>query len=632
MTTSRVRAWFVPSLFIGLLLAPALAIAEVPAPAIADQELRPDVVAAFGEASHDERVAAPRPSSRGSAEMRARSGDPEKNDLLHRAPKRRQSPLWPRQWAYSVALFVALACGILAFAFRELRSSFQSRSPDLLPGFAVFFIALVLRLAIPIGPTNWHTHLFGVGTVENFARFGPGTWVLQAGLWSLFSPSDVVLGRAHAVIGALSVPLLYAILRARKTSIAIATSVAIFWALSPVHIRISASFSEHVVSSTLSLLLLLVALRGGSFGVALSALLIPAIALCRFDAWPQLAMVPLWIVFGNLAEEQRGFRSRIWAATPYFAIWAVAGLIIQRAFFSGGLSHPPPAISEVLGELFGLGRFLIHYFGAANTYPFWFSPVAAWLMIPGAYWMFKKRRLLLVTLIWTLLVSFVPLGRSPGELVTARYFLPALALLLIPAGHGLEWLLARTKLQNPWPFRGLAYVAAFAMALPSIGYRYGFQDEYDFLRSELATLSPDCTIVTLPVRHPSMPRDIDCCMALPYSPLALVFPGMKLIELEDRDLRFDDLETECVVYYENPICHLDPASDWEGIWDETRETFNERCSGIVETNRLERIAHSEFSNEQIDPRPLFRDRAPQGTIYRVMKAADDISELGEARD
>lgn len=615
------RARRVHSLIIAVILASSIAHADASASASAPFEAPHAAETGFGEARRFNSTGDPEASPSSSARS-APSADSRKNDLLHRPPKHDPNPAWSRRWAFSVGIFALVVFGILAFAWRELKGAIQTRSRELFPVLAAFAVALALRLATPLGPSNWHTHLY-IG--DNFARFGPGTWVVQAGLWSLFSPSDVVLGRAYAVIGALSVPLLYAILRSAKASVTVATSVAVFWALSPVHIRISASFSEHVLSSTLTFLLLLVALRRGAYALAFSALLICAIGLCRFDAWPQLAMVPVWIALLDARDEPRSWPSRLLTAWPYFAVWIFCGIVIKQIFLREGLSHPMPTPSEMLAEFLGLTRWVSHYFEVAIESPHWFSPVAALSMIPGAIWMARKRPLFLVALVASLLISFVPLARTPGELVTSRYFLPALALLLIPAAYGLEWLLVRTKLENPWPVRGLVYLGALALSVPALSYRYTFQDEYQFLHRELARLSPTCTVVTLPVRHSSMPRDLDCCMALPNSSLGLAFPRMNLIELEDQDERFDDLGTECVVYYENPICNLDPGPEWENMLDETKAIFRERCARIRASHRLEPIAFEEFSRVSVNPRPLFQEEAARGTLYRVIQAPRDSS-------
>lgn len=317
---SRARVCLV---FLLVLITPVLALAEAPSSASADAQLHP--VAVLDEPSHCESDAAPRQASPPPELTTASTGVRSANQLLNRPPKYRPNPAWPRQWAFAVGLFVLAGLGVLAFAGRELRRCIRERSPDGLPALALFAVALVLRLATPVGPTNWHTVLYGLSDPDVTARFGPGTWVVQAGLWSLFSPSDVALGRAYAFLGALSVPLLYAIVRAHKASIAVATSVAMFWALSPVHIRISASFSEHVVSSTLTFLLLFVALRRGLFAIALSALLFVAIGLCRFDAWPQLAMVPLWVALVDGGDGNLNRSSRLWRASSYLALWAARG-------------------------------------------------------------------------------------------------------------------------------------------------------------------------------------------------------------------------------------------------------------------------------------------------------------------
>ena len=618
----RARLWLAPFLFVLVLVVPTLALAEAPAAASADVPARP--VAALETREEAENVA--RPSPRVEATTRAHSV----SDLVNRRPKHAPNPAWPSQWRFSVGLFALVGLGILAFAANELRRSFRERSPDRLPALALFVVALGLRLAVPIGPTNWHTHLFGLWDPDVTARFGPGTWVLQAGLWSLFSPSDVVLARAYAVIGALSVPLLYGILRAQKASIAVATTFAMFWALSPVHIRISASFSEHVVTSTLTFLLLLVALRGGAFALGFSALLFAAIGLCRFDAWPQLALVPLWLALVGKGEGER-WSARLANALPYLVLWGGTGLYLEANFLSEGGSHPMPRVEEVLEQVFGLRHwFQVDYLSEAHRLPHWFSPVVVWLTMVGLVWMAVKRRALLAAVIGVLLVSFVPMGRAPSELVTARYFLPALAIVLVPAAYGLEWILERTKLPKPWAWRGGVYVAAFALVIPALGHRYTFQDEYVFLRDELSRLEPGCAVVSLPVRHESMPRDIDCCMSPPLSSLDLALPELRLVELDDAETRFE-VGGECLVYYEGPICHLDPDDRWKGLWDGTASFFRRRCDAIRANNRLEPLARAEFSKALPDPWTLFVGEPAQGTLYRVRPTSGEEPASDTAR-
>src|SRR5690606_14523814 len=112
-----------------------------------------------------------------------------------------------------------------------------------------------------------------------------------------------------------------------------------------------------------------------------------------------------------------------------------------------------------------------------------------------------------------------------------------------------------------------------------------------FLRNELSRLEPGCAVVSLPVRHEVMPRDIDCCMSPPLSSLDFVFPQIHFVDLDDSATRFE-VGGECLVYYENPICHLDPSAEWRGMWDGTTSFFRKRCDEIRESNRLELLAHA----------------------------------------
>lgn len=517
--------------------------------------------------------------------------------------------------AFTSTLYGSAACLVVWLMTRELKEAVRSRAAASWVGLSLLVLALAIRLALPITPSNWYTLFHRQG--DGGARFGPGSWVVQEALWDITTPSDVVLALVHAVIGAATVPLVFAVLRARKLPLRVATSAAVFLAIMPAHARVSASWSEHTISSTLTWVLILAAVRGGLGAIAASMVLVPAIALIRFDAWPALVMVPAWVVLRDRDEPTPPGLSPSWFSAWYWALWAIVGIAIYFSFVRFG--HPLPPYGEWLAATL---QWLPVYFTLSVLPPFWLSPVM-WLSAVGAVWMFRNRPRLLATVVVSLLASFVPLGRVLFDLVTARYFLPAIAITLIPAAFGLERILTRLPWKKRWFLRAGVYMSTLLCAIPAYAARYTFQDEYDFLRQELASLPPGCTVVHLPVQHESFGRDVDCCLDPGRSALTLAYPEIHWRALEDAEVRLDESPGECVVYYESPACMLDPAPSWGPEGERVKAFYASRCTDIFAQSRLEPIAAKAVSPRTANWQSLFEAEPPRAALYRVRTSASE---------
>src|SRR5207249_1901276 len=138
-------------------------------------------------------------------------------------------------------------------------------------------------------------------------------------------------------------------LREWGLSLAAVSVTVLLFALAPLHVRIAASGSEHVLSSTLTIAVLLAWTRGVQRRrrtlLVLALLLVPFVALTRPDAWPALAMVPLWSLLRPRGQDDR--RREIYLALGYAALWAAVGAIVYVAVVVPA-HHPGPDMNVLL--------------------------------------------------------------------------------------------------------------------------------------------------------------------------------------------------------------------------------------------------------------------------------------------
>ncbi len=480
----------------------------------------------------------------------------------------------PTQWTSNTRLHrIAIAALLLSAVslvwlflpvFRRRASSYDRSC--LLIAVVLFALAVAVRVATPWSLANWYAEVLPVDGPAPSARFGPGHVVVQQWLRALFPWREGTLMLAQQVVGAVMIPLAVAFVHALALPPVAAAATGLFVALAPLHVRASSSPSEHVLSATLTMALFLLWIRGVRQKSMLSLLLclplMVGIVLTRVDGWPFLIAVPL---FPLATEVMAARRWAGWAAVVYATAWGLVGACAWFAIV--GPSHHPHADGA---EMLSTAIHLFSQYGrVATAHPYWYSPVAVVLALPGIVWLAFRRLRLLAALGLALACGFVPLGRqlTHDGLLGARYFLATLPFSLLPAGLGfailLEAVYRRLAERNTRAVRGLGLAASAGLfvtiagpAIPAYRYRYAFQDEYAELRKAVTVLPDGCVVASLPVRHASFGLDLDASLDLARSPLPLAHPQLRFITLPLDVSSVSNAAFSCMVYYETSACSI----------------------------------------------------------------------------
>jgi hypothetical protein len=447
---------------------------------------------------------------------------------------------------------------------------------------AVTVVALAARLIVEPLPANWYTDAMG-----GAPRFGVGASALIDALRTLGATSDVALFRAYAVIGACAPALLLSILHSRAVSFRVAAISAASLALWPLHIRLSASSSEHVLSSTLTLLALAAWLRGGALcGIAILAAC--GAAATRVDAWPLLGAIPFWDLLRD-KDERRNDGAKV-AAIVFWALWIVMGVILVNGVVLP--SHEPmPSIAARAANAAG---FVLALGVLAFRPPFWLGPAVFVLANVGAVSLARRRPRLAITMLAWLLVAPLAIARAPVDSINVRYYVAVLPIVLIACAEGIDRVVRRSRRQAV-PI----LVAAGALTLVSswiaFSFRYTFQDEYVFLRHALASVPSSCTVAQLPVRDQRFGRDLDCCLDAPRSTLTLAFPSLSFVTIPEGKLP----DADCIAYYETAACSMRDTDEVEKRYRPALVYLRETCPRLSGEGGLGELATAKVAPHAI---------------------------------
>jgi hypothetical protein len=363
--------------------------------------------------------------------------------LLQRAPRIEPTPETTPLYVGLQWLLAALVLLAGAVAVRELRRWPDPAWTGLLLG--SFGLALTVRLTLPHVPTNWYSEVLPATGPPTWMRFGPGSFAWQALVRRVAPWNETTLYFSQSLLGSLAIPLFVLVLRELAVGWRAAAATAILFALSPFHARISASSSEHVLASTLTIAQLAAWLAGvrrrDPWLILLAMLLLPAAVLTRVDALIQVALIPLW----SLARGRSSWR-------PYFlyALVAAATGVLAYVAIVRTSNHPSPELpmmAQALRDVFP------QYLKLATQAPGWFPLCSVALTGLGVLVMLLKRPALLGCIVVSLLASFGLLGRSflHDELVGARYFLFTIPMFLLLAPRVDSGAAGRRRRRGPHP-------------------------------------------------------------------------------------------------------------------------------------------------------------------------------------
>lgn len=531
---------------------------------------------------------------------------------------------------FALALLLLLWMGVRRLRHPQPLGAEQRRW--LLLGVAAFLLALLVRLSVTPALANWYAIVLPAsGTIGG--RFGPGGLIFQRVLSLLFPWSDRTLFVADAVLGAAAVAFVVGIARERRLPVGAAGALVVLFALAPLHVRISASPSEHVLASTLTLAGLWAWLRAQRFdsraGALLALLLLAGAVMTRAEFWVQIVAIAAWGILRDPVEQAPAPPRRWRFAAVFAATWLLVGV---AAYFTIVVpSHQPgPAIE---GMQRAARQLVAQYADVAFSPPHWVSPLAVVLALPGLGYLLVRRWRLLAGILLFLVLAFVPLGRTLQHdgLLGARYFLATLPLfLMLPAcgiyvcGRGIVWGLRRVpRLADAARVeQAVTMLLLFAVALgdlalvaPAYRARYTFQDEYRFLRGALARVPAGCLVASLPVRSTRYGRDLDCCLDIEKSPLSIAYPKLRFAVLRHPG----DLEGPgCRYYYQSAACSIDlPQAEIAPV-DRRALDFLRRACREVSKARLSPVAGARVSPRSTNG--YFGRRAPEVRLFRVGSA------------
>lgn len=489
-------------------------------------------------------------------------------------------------------------------------------------GLSAFAGALALRIALPFSLGNWYSEVLPASGPPPWMRFGPGFFALQsllrdAGIWNART-----LAWSQMLLGAAAAPLFVALLRELRVGLSGSAAAVVLLILAPFHARLSATTSEHVLASTLCLVLLLAWMRAARrrdlMWLAAALLLFPAVCATRVDMSVQAALVLPWPLLRDAIERRDG-RHTNWWVVVIMTLVATTALFATYQLIALPSQHPIP---DREWFRFALRYFIPQFWWLSTTDPGWISLSSVLLAGIGLVAMTVQRPLLFVRVATTLAVAFIVSGHTfmHDELVGARYFLFLIPVFLIASGYGFGALLAivpRDRRVGAATAALLVLAAWTALAgRGAYAARYAFQDEYSFARTALAQLPSGCSVYQERIRADALPGDLDCCLDLARSPLVLDFPALRFLDLPDhRDAIFS--ESPCTAYYEGVACAIVPGPpDRSGhqFAQEAAAYFQPRCAAVHRRGRLTPVA--EIATSSRTTRGLFADERPRVRLYR----------------
>ncbi len=538
--------------------------------------------------------------------------------------------LWPAAWLGLVGAAAASASlgpaalaqswlgltlvATLGWAWSRHRAARLDEAPEqrqwTLTTAAVFATAWVIRALVEPGLANWYTDVLIPPDAPD-GRFGAGAEVVQQALSWLGLYSADGWRWANVTFGAAGCAALVACARGLSLSPVAGLTAGLLLAVAPLHVRVSASPSEHVVGALLLLI-----------GFAMCAG-----AIRRADRW-RLLVGTMWLLAATLVRADSIFQAAAllaiaWAASPDWRLRpAVAAIAVLLMSWTAvlyvsvvvGSNHPTPGLQGHLDAAADLLSQLSVGFSA----PHWLSPITLVGAALGWCWLLWRRRTLALVWLVALAAVFIGPGRllAPDELLGGRYFIAVLGLLGLLAAAGVS-ALASTLRHARAIGLSAALVAAGATAwvcVDAYQVRYTFQDEAAFLGDVLDDLEPGCTVVSAPVRAITSEGDLDCCLLPERTPLPLQFPALQFRTLTlsetPADLHAGD---GCVAYYQSAACSLADTERMRVHRPRARATVRSLCAAWRDAGD----AIAERPVTPTLPHDVFGGQAPQVKLSRV---------------
>lgn len=510
-------------------------------------------------------------------------------------------------WRTSALAWAVLVIGGMALLFRRRR---LIEAGDLASaGLAALATLLASVVLTDASPANWYANLLPVeGTATHLIeKNGVAGFVAEAGVRAVFGWNADVLFAFHLAVGMIAAALAFAALRALEVPRPVALTALLFTAVLPAWARIVHSDSQHGLVVALFFLALW-GLAAGREGpvllrrlVGLAALLL--LPMTRPEALVLAAVVPV------LTLGAGSVRRWLQTLVPIVVVVAVSAMAVKTLFIER-FRQPAPTVGGLL-EVLGPRASALPWWGqlvdAPAFGPRWLPLVTVALIVAGVVALLVRRPRLLGPLVFAYIAPQLVLDRmvfSEG-MVGARYFLPVLVLLAWVAAEG-TFLIANglARLPRMSTRRGLiegglvlALLASMVVASrPAYAYQYAFQAEYRFLIDALESVPKPARVLSLAVRNePRLRHDLDCCLDLAGSPLALAYPDVvfESLPLDSSQANLTGGGGPNVYWFESALCSLAPTTETERRNPGIAARVAALCSQLRETAGLVVVARGE---------------------------------------
>jgi hypothetical protein len=500
--------------------------------------------------------------------------------------------------------FVVLLGGIVAGLWRS-RSRIVDRDTSMV--LALTALALLLRFLAHAGPSDVRE------VIDEAAGTRRAGWAaLLHVVFSVLPRTDETIWTINRIVGALAVPLLYAVMRRRFADPIAALAGAAALAVTPLIVRFSASDAPYILLCAALLGAVVVYDRwvesasGGALALALG-LLTAALQLRPEGPW-LIVPATLLALAGEVPTDLRTRLRRpsvvaaalLFVATnALFASLALGGnghyldgFVVVGSIF-GSPWVDPNITPRVLGALVGLGASAALLYRYRRAGVLWLAAVL--VAFPLSY--------------PVSITSAIPVhGRLvPAEVqqyADARYHIPAMYLACGLAGLGVATGLAliRRVIGRQLPAAGAVAVGIVCVAaVPRVDLLWRMwtpQREFEFFRNNLPRVDPKCRIVTTV-------RGEDAG----FVPFRYLWPDM----VDVADFLAAPANGACFVYYRAGNCY---ALDL--VAGRNRSTFqmDPTCRAIEERFRLEPIAEQSLPAVPYRGEVYARDPLPVG-FYRL---------------
>lgn len=489
----------------------------------------------------------------------------------------------PARWiAVGEALFLALLVGVMLAMWR---SRHLLLTPDTAPLLLLTALALLLRCIAHGGPAD-------IRAVMGDLRASRGGWVAFTHLVYEFLPvRDETIWDINRVAGALSVPLLYVVMRKRFADPLAALAAAAALGVTPLLVRFSASDAPYVLLCAAFLGAIAAYDRyteSQSIGALALAfgLLTAAMQLRPEGAWMIVpaALLVLARPLPPLHLARRG--SAVACALLFVAINALPTAVAVTGHAEGGYAQA----FVLVGSLFG----------SPWAVPAMTPRALAALVVLGAFAALFHGRAGALWLAATLVADPInfPADTPFGHYANARYHIPAMYLACGLAGLGVAVsirLLGRLMRRDVPAARLLAVgiiVLAAAPRFDLLRRMWTPQREYEFFRDGLTRIDPMCRVVTL-----AYTRDAGF---IPFDYLA----PQRLVDITEF---LAGARGDCFVYYRCANCYSSDLDLAPPDFD-----IHPACRRIEQEFRLEPIVEAALPAQPYRDEGYTREPLPIG--------------------